>query len=132
MNTLFALIVSMLLTPAGFSPGEAPSLTQSAPQDTADTDTLTTIADLQRGAFVTVQGTVTRLLDEDEFRVEDASGSVRVYTGWQNRVAVTPGERVTVQGVVDDDLIGIFRPEIYARTLVREDGTVINLRRDTQ
>lgn len=78
----------------------------------------------------TVQGEVTRILDEDEFRIEDDSGSVRVYIGWKNRVSVTVGEKITVEGIVDDDLDAFFRPELYATEIIREDGTVIELNHD--
>jgi uncharacterized protein YdeI (BOF family) len=82
---------------------------------------ITAIVDLERGSMVTVQGTVERITDEDEFRLADASGTVRVYVG-PNWVPADVGEVVTVQGFVDDD----FGPlEIYARSLTRADGTVI-------
>lgn len=85
------------------------------------------IAELGRGMSAVVQGKVTRILDEDEFRMEDATGSVRVYIGWRNRVRVTVGEEITVKGFVDDDLVAFFRPEIYASEIIRADGTVIRL-----
>ena len=88
---------------------------------------VTKIGDLERGAQVTLRGEVTRILDEDEFRLRDETGSVRVYVGWRNRVMVDVGETVTVTGIVDDDLIAAFRPEVYARTIVRADGTAITL-----
>ena len=82
---------------------------------------LTPVGDLQRGTMVTVQGTVDRITDEDEFRLRDASGSVRVYVG-PNWVPADVGEAVTVQGFVEDDPGPL---EIYARSLTRADGTVI-------
>ncbi len=88
---------------------------------------VTNIGDIERGASVTLQGDVTRILDEDEFRLEDETGSVQVYIGWRNRVMVDVGEKVTVKGVVDDDLVDHFRPEVYARQIVRQDGTIIEL-----
>lgn len=84
--------------------------------------TVTPIADIQRGTMVTVQGTVERITDEDEFRLTDTSGSIRVYVG-PNWVPADVGEAVTVSGFADDDLVG--PREIYARTLTRADGTVI-------
>jgi uncharacterized protein YdeI (BOF family) len=82
---------------------------------------VTPIGDLQRGSMVTVQGTVERITDEDEFRLTDSSGTVRIYVG-PNWVPANVGEAVTVDGFVDDD----FGPlEIYARSLTRADGTVI-------
>lgn len=86
---------------------------------------ITAIADAQRGTVVTVQGTVERITDEDEFRLADASGNVRVYVG-PNWVPAEVGETVIVNGFVDDDL---GPREIYARTLTRADGTVITFDR---
>lgn len=86
---------------------------------------VTPIGDLQRGSMVTVQGTVERITDEDEFSLTDASGTVRVYVG-PNWVPANVGEDVTVDGFVDDDLGPL---EIYARSLTRADGTVITFDR---
>jgi len=85
----------------------------------ANAGSLTPVADLKRGSMVSVEGVVERILDEDEFRLADDTGSVRVYVG-PNWVPVNAGERVRVQGFVDD---GIGPREIYARMLTREDGT---------
>ena len=86
---------------------------------------ITKIADAQRGSVVTVQGTVERITDEDEFRLADASGSIRVYVG-PNWVPADVGESVTVHGFVDDDL---GPRELYARTLTRADGSVVTFDR---
>jgi uncharacterized protein YdeI (BOF family) len=87
---------------------------------------ITPIADAQRGSMVTVQGTVERITDEDEFRLADASGQIRIYVG-PNWVPAEVGEMVIVNGLVDDDLI--TPREIYARSLTRADGTVITFDR---
>lgn len=88
---------------------------------TAFANSVTPVGDIKRGTMVTVSGTVDRITDEDEFRLADSSGSVRVYVG-PNWVPANVGESVTVNGFVDDD----FGPiEIYARNLTREDGTLI-------
>ncbi|MGK7871257.1 hypothetical protein, partial [Falsiroseomonas sp. E2-1-a20] len=84
----------------------------------------TPIADLRRGTMVTVVGIVDRILDTDEFRLRDPSGTIRVYVG-PNWVPADVGERVTVRGFVDDDLI----KEIYARELVRADGSTMRFER---
>lgn len=84
----------------------------------------TPIGDLVRGTTATIEGTVDRILDEDEFRISDTSGSIKVYIG-PNIVPVDVGEKVTVRGFVDDDL----RKEFYARELVRADGTVVTFDR---
>ena len=78
------------------------------------------IAELRRESVATVAGTVDRITDEDEFVLADATGQVRVYVG-PTVVPVRPGEAVTVTGMVDDGL----RLEIYAREIVRADGTVL-------
>lgn len=80
------------------------------------------IGDLQRNTFVTVQGTVERVTDEDEFLIADQSGSVRVWTA-NSFFTVEPGESVTVQGFVDDDVF----LEIYAQEITRADGTVLTI-----
>ena len=86
---------------------------------------ITPIGDVQRGTMVTVQGTVERITDEDEFRLADASGNIRIYVG-PNWVPAEVGEMVTVNGFVDDDL---GPREIYARSLTRADGTLITFER---
>lgn len=83
--------------------------------------TATPIGDLQRGSMVTVSGTVERIMDTDEFRLADPTGSVRIYVG-PNWVPAQVGEQVSVSGFVDD---GIGPKEIYARTLTHADGTVV-------
>ena len=87
-------------------------------------ESVTPIGDVQRGSTVTVQGAVERLLDEDEFRLTDASGSIVVYVG-PNIMPANVGEVVTVRGFVDDD----FVREIYAREMVRADGSVVRFDR---
>ena len=85
---------------------------------------ITPISEVQRGSVVTVEGTVERILDEDEFRLADASGRIGVYIG-PNVMPANRGDRVTVRGVVDD---GLTR-EIYAREMVLSDGSVVTLDR---
>ena len=86
----------------------------------AAAETITPIGDVQRGTAVTVQGTVERILDEDEFRLADASGRIDVYIG-PNMVPANVGDEVTVRGIVDDDL----RRDIYAREMVLPDGSTV-------
>ena len=68
--------------------------------------------------MVSVAGTVERITDEDEFRLTDAGGTVRVYVG-PNWVPANVGEAVTVDGFVDDDLGAardLPRVVLHART----------------
>jgi uncharacterized protein YdeI (BOF family) len=103
------------LATALFLAASLPLAAQAAP-------VITPIAETERGTMVTVQGTVERITDEDEFRLTDATGSIQIYVG-PNWVPANEGEAVTVSGFVDDDLIG--PKEIYARELTRADGSVV-------
>ncbi|WP_417513987.1 NirD/YgiW/YdeI family stress tolerance protein [Marinobacter sp.] len=98
------------------------------PASHAVADSVTPISAIERGISVTIKGEVIRITDEDEFRLQDDTGSVLVYIGWRNPMSVSTGDTVTVEGMVDNDLINAFRPEVYARSITKEDGTVINLR----
>ncbi|WP_372425658.1 NirD/YgiW/YdeI family stress tolerance protein [Salinarimonas chemoclinalis] len=109
----FALAIPLAASPIAAQP------TEVTPTE------VTPIAEAQRGTMVTVRGTVERITDEDEFRLADASGTIRVYVG-PNWVPADVGEAVTVSGFVDD---GLGPREIYARTLTRADGTVVAFER---
>lgn len=85
------------------------------------------IGSLSRGQSGTISGRVVAIIDEDEFRIQDDSGSVRVYVGWQNRVGVSVGETLTIAGMLDDDPWPI-PAEFYASAITRGDGGVIDLR----
>src|SRR6056297_3497246 len=98
---LFAILALMVITAAAFA------------------NSVTAIGDLQRGSMVTVTGTVERIMDTDEFRLADETGSVRVYIG-PNWVPAQVGEKVSISGFVDD---GFGPKEIYARSLTHADGT---------
>ena len=86
----------------------------------ASAETTTPIDEVQRGTAVAVEGTVERILDEDEFRLADASGRIVVYIG-PNAMPASIGDRVTVRGFVDDD----STREIYAREMVLPDGSIV-------
>jgi len=89
--------------------------------------TITSIADAERGTMVTLQGTVDRIMDTDEFRLRDSTGTIEVDIG-SSWMPADVGEAVTVQGFMDDD---IGPRELYARTMTRADGTVVTFdRRD--
>lgn len=84
----------------------------------------TAIGDLRRAMQATVEGTVTRITDEDEFVLRDATGQIRVYIG-PNPLPVGVGDTVRVAGFVDDDL----RMELYADAITLADGRVVSLPR---
>ncbi|MGP1253252.1 MAG: NirD/YgiW/YdeI family stress tolerance protein [Kiloniellales bacterium] len=90
----------------------------------ASAETITPIDEAQRGTAVTLEGTVERILDEDEFRLADATGRIDVYIG-PNMVPANVGDRVTVRGIVDD---GLTR-DVYAREMVLPDGSVVTFDR---
>lgn len=133
LSTLTAMVLALCLValPGCAEPESPPEVAPVAdtppPGAAAPAGDVTDIADARPGASVRLQGTVTRILDEDEFRIEDETGSIRVYIGWRNRIPVAAGERVRVRGIVDDDLVGSIRPEVYANEIIRADGTVIPL-----
>jgi uncharacterized protein YdeI (BOF family) len=77
------------------------------------------IGELRYGTTVQVSGVVEQITDEDEFRITDDSGSVRVYIG-PGIVPFDTGETITVSGIVDRDF---GRLELYAREAVRADGS---------
>lgn len=89
---------------------------------TASAEPITPIAEVRRGEVVTVQGTIERITDEDEFRLADDSGEILIYVGpyW---VPAAVGETVIVHGIVDDDP---GSHEIYARSLERLDGSLFS------
>lgn len=89
----------------------------------------TPIASLEPYQTVLVEGVVERITDEDEFRIRDDSGSVRVYIGWRNRMPVAVGERAQVVGIVDSGgPAGLFR-EIYAYEITTATSRVTDLQR---
>jgi uncharacterized protein YdeI (BOF family) len=118
------IAVPVLAADAGTPASTAAAVTSAAPVATPAV-TVTSIGDVRRGSMVTVEGTVERILDTDEFRLADASGRIRVDVGYPNFVPVAEGERVRVSGFVDRD----FFKEIYAREIVHADGRVTRLDR---
>lgn len=94
-----------------------------APPTKAQGDaSVTQIAAILPGQEVTLRGVVQRITDEDEFILSDTSGRVRVYVG-PNAVPARVGEAITVSGRVDDDA----PREVYARLIIRADGTQVAL-----
>lgn len=84
------------------------------------------ISELQNYTDSYIKGDVIKILDEDEFRLEDSSGKIKVYTGWKNTNLVKDGEKITVRGKLDP---GIFK-EFYATEIIREDGEILKLKSD--
>lgn len=110
--------------PNDTAPTAAPALAAPATAD-ARTEAITPIGDLRRGTMVTVDGTVARILDTDEFLIGDNTGNIRVDVGYPNFVPVREGDRVKVRGFVDRD----FLREIYASEIVHADGRTTRLDR---
>lgn len=80
------------------------------------------VEDLRRSMHATVEGTVARITDEDEFILIDDTGQIPVYIG-PNPMPVREGDRISVEGFIDDDL----RMEIYADAITLADGVVVAL-----
>ena len=114
------VLLALLTGLAAYPQASVQAEEATAEQSTAEA--VTPVGELKRGTMVTVQGTVERILDTDEFRLTDKSGSVRVYVG-PDWVPADVGEVVTVRGFVDDDIGPL---ELYARSLTRADGSVVN------
>jgi uncharacterized protein YdeI (BOF family) len=87
---------------------------------------ITSISQLQNYTDSYIKGEVIKILDEDEFRLEDSSGKIKVYTGWKNTNIVKRGERITVRGILDPGII----KEFYATEIIKEDGEIIKLKSD--
>lgn len=87
---------------------------------------ITSISELQNYTNSYIKGEVIKILDEDEFRLEDSSGKIKVYTGWKNTNLVEKGEKITVRGTQDPGLI----KEFYATEIIKEDGEIIKLQSD--
>ena len=83
----------------------------------------TKISELKNYQNSYIKGQVIKILDEDEFRLEDSSGKIKVYTGWKNTFVVDKGENITVKGKLDPGII----KEFYATQIIRENGEVITL-----
>lgn len=124
MRKVSAFILAAALLP-GMALAETTNQRQGASQAITATNhsSITAISDIKRGSTVTVQGTVERILDTDEFRLADESGDIVVYIGWKNVVPVDVGEQIAVKGFVDDDLF----LELYAREIIHGDGRVTQL-----
>lgn len=98
--------------------GEKPQ----ASQEDRQSGTVTEIGSLQRNTRVVIEGVVARASEEDEFVLQDATGSVQVYTGTSFFVA-EPGEKVRVSGFVDESLV----LEVYAQEVFHSDGRVTKI-----
>jgi uncharacterized protein YdeI (BOF family) len=104
-------------------PSKSPSPVSRPSFETTPVAGVSSISELVRNTLVTIQGTVTRASEEDEFILKDSTGSVQVYTG-RTFFTVNVGDVVTVTGLVDEAAL----LEIYADEITFEDGTVIKVR----
>ncbi len=115
-----AILMAMMSMPVSASPPAARA------QDHSAAENVTRIVELTPYADAYIHGVVVKLLDEDEFRLEDASGKIKVYTGWKNTNTVKLGETVTVKGILDPGII----KEFYASEIRKENGEIIRLESD--
>jgi len=88
------------------------------------------IESLRRGQLATVRAEVIRITDDDEMIVRDSTGRLRIYVPGVPNLGrlVSVGELLTITGTMDDDFFDIPR-ELYAESMVRVDGTEIELPR---
>ncbi len=84
------------------------------------------ISELQNYTDSYIKGEVIKILDEDEFRLEDNSGKIKVYTGWKNTNIVKKGEKITLRGKLDPGIV----KEFYATEIIKDDGETIKLESD--
>ena len=87
---------------------------------------ITKISELQNYTDSYINGEVIKIFDEDEFRLEDSSGNIKVYTGWKNTNLVRKDEKITVRGKLDPGIV----KEFYATEIIKEDGEIIKLKSD--
>jgi uncharacterized protein YdeI (BOF family) len=104
-------------------PSESPSPVSNPTFTSKPVDGVSSIGGLVRNTMVTIEGTVTRASEEDEFIIRDSTGSVQVYTG-RTFFTVNVGDVVSVTGLVDESA----QLEVYADEITFEDGTVIKVR----
>jgi uncharacterized protein YdeI (BOF family) len=87
---------------------------------------ITRISELENYTDSYIKGEVIKILDEDEFRLQDSSGTIRVYTGWKNTNLVKKGDKITLRGTRDPGVI----VEFYATEIIRDNGELIRLKSD--
>jgi uncharacterized protein YdeI (BOF family) len=95
-------------------------------QDKPSDIKITRISDLQNYTESYISGEVIKILDEDDFRLEDSSGKIKVYTGWKNTNLVKMGDKITVKGKLDPGIV----KEFYATEIILENGEIIKLKSD--
>ncbi len=91
-----------------------------------DNSKIIQISELVKYTDSYIRGEVIKILDNDEFRLKDSSGRIKVYTGWKNTNLVKKGEIVTVRGILDPGII----KEFYATEIIRNNGEVIKLKKE--
>ncbi|QFZ55041.1 cytochrome c maturation protein CcmE [Oceanihabitans sp. IOP_32] len=104
------------------------TIAQNAPTKEDDSNIeITKISDLKKYTSSYIQGSVIKITDVDEFRIQDSSKTIKVYTGWRNTNLVKTGQNIIVKGVLDP---GFFFDEFYASEIILENGELINLAPD--
>ena len=80
------------------------------------------INELQRTRGTTISGQVTSVVGND-FTIDDGTGQVIVDAGprWYQPINISPGERVTVVGEMDEG-------EFDAFSITKSNGTVVKIR----
>ena len=110
-------------TAATSNPTESPSPASTPTFSSKPVEGVSSIGGLVRNTMVTIKGNVTRASEEDEFIIQDATGSVQVYTG-RTLFTVSVGDVVSVTGLVDESA----QLEVYADEITFEDGTVLKVK----
>ena len=87
---------------------------------------ITRISELENYSDSYIKGEVIKILDEDEFRLKDSSGNIKVYTGWKNTNLVKKDEKITIRGKLDPGIV----KEFYATEIIKENGEIIKLKSD--
>jgi hypothetical protein len=81
----------------------------------ADLSATTKINALPKAGMVKLSGTVTEVDDANEFTLQDDTGAIDIES--KNRLYLAVGDKVTVNGEVDD---GIFFTDIKANSVTKE------------
>lgn len=79
------------------------------------------IRNLKQKSIQTIEGTVVRLVDDDDFVLRDRTGKILVDADLDNRrLSLKPGETITVIGRLDDD-----DPDFDALRVTHSNGAIV-------